>query len=90
MFGLHQRHDFDNWLGFGLAPLRVALLLGPALVLVGEKDANFQRASHVMAAKLPRAERVEIAGAGHVVNLDEPAAFTAAVERFIRAQQAAS
>ena len=34
VFGLHQRHDFDNWLGFGLAPLRVILLLGPALVLV--------------------------------------------------------
>jgi len=34
VFGLHQRHDFDNWLGFGLAPLRVVLLLGPALVLV--------------------------------------------------------
>jgi len=34
VFGLHQRHDFDNWLGFGLAPLRVTLLLGPALVFV--------------------------------------------------------
>jgi len=34
VFGLHQRHDFDNWLGFGLAPLRVVLLLGPAVVLV--------------------------------------------------------
>jgi len=59
-------------------------------VLVGEKDANFQRASHVMAAKLPRAERVEIAGAGHVVNLDEPAAFLRAVEGFIRARTGAA
>ena len=58
----------------------------PALVLVGEKDANFARASHVMAAKLPRAERVEIAGAGHVLNLDEPEAFLREVERFMRAQ----
>ena len=58
----------------------------PALVLVGEKDANFQRASHVMAAKLPRAERVEIAGAGHVLNLDEPEAFVREVERFVRAR----
>lgn len=33
-FGLHQRHDFDPWLGLVLAPLRVALLLGPALALV--------------------------------------------------------
>ncbi|HXZ86591.1 MAG TPA: alpha/beta hydrolase [Myxococcota bacterium] len=58
----------------------------PALILVGEKDANFQRASHVMAAKLPQAERVEIAGAGHVLNLDQPEAFVREIERFVRAQ----
>jgi pimeloyl-ACP methyl ester carboxylesterase len=56
----------------------------PALVLVGEHDANFQRASHVMAAKLPRALRVELAGAGHVLNLDQPDAFVREVERFVR------
>jgi 4-amino-4-deoxy-L-arabinose transferase-like glycosyltransferase len=33
-FGLHQRHDFDPWLGYVLAPLRVALLLGPAVALI--------------------------------------------------------
>ncbi len=55
----------------------------PALVLVGEHDANFQRASHVMAAKLPRAVRVELAGAGHVLNLDQPEAFVREVLRFI-------
>jgi pimeloyl-ACP methyl ester carboxylesterase len=55
----------------------------PTLVLVGEHDANFQRASHVMAAKLPRAVRVELAGAGHVLNLDQPEAFVREVERFI-------
>ncbi|MFI5314657.1 MAG: alpha/beta fold hydrolase [Myxococcota bacterium] len=58
----------------------------PALVLVGEHDSNFQRASQVLAAKLPRAERVEIAGAGHVLNLDEPDAFVREVERFVRAE----
>ena len=55
----------------------------PALVLVGEHDANFQRASHVMAAKLPRSVRIELAGAGHVLNLDQPEAFVREVERFI-------
>jgi pimeloyl-ACP methyl ester carboxylesterase len=55
----------------------------PALVLVGEHDQNFQRASHVMAAKLPRAQRIELAGAGHVLNLDRPETFTREVERFI-------
>jgi hypothetical protein len=34
VFGLHQRNDFDPWLGLVAAPLRAVLLLGPALVLV--------------------------------------------------------
>jgi pimeloyl-ACP methyl ester carboxylesterase len=60
----------------------------PALVLAGEKDAAFARASHVMAAKLPRAERVELPGAGHVLNLDQPDAFVREVERYVRAREA--
>jgi pimeloyl-ACP methyl ester carboxylesterase len=55
----------------------------PTLVLVGEEDAAFQRASEVMAAKLPDAERVVLPGAGHVVNLDRPGAFVAQVEAFV-------
>ena len=62
---------------------RLAEVGFPALVLVGEKDEAFQRASQVMAAKLPRAERVELPGAGHALNLDQPDSFVAEVERFL-------
>jgi pimeloyl-ACP methyl ester carboxylesterase len=55
----------------------------PALILVGEKDEAFQRASRVMAAKLPGGCRVELPGAGHALNLDEPEAFLAEVGRFL-------
>ena len=65
---------------------RLAEIPQPALILLGEQDPNFQRASHVMVAKLPRAERVELKGAGHVLNLDQPEAFVREVERFVRAQ----
>jgi pimeloyl-ACP methyl ester carboxylesterase len=51
----------------------------PALVVVGEHDEPYQRAAEVLASRLPKAESARIAGAGHVVNLDEPAAFDAAV-----------
>lgn len=57
----------------------------PALILVGEKDEAFQRASQVMAAKLPGGCRVELRGAGHALNLDEPEAFLAEVLRFLDA-----
>jgi pimeloyl-ACP methyl ester carboxylesterase len=62
----------------------------PALVLVGEKDEAYLRAAEVMAAKLPRAESVTLAGAGHVVNLEAADAFNAAVLAFLGRVRAGS
>jgi pimeloyl-ACP methyl ester carboxylesterase len=55
----------------------------PALVMVGERDEQFLRAADVMAARLPRASRVVFPGAGHIVNLDVPEAFDAALLAFL-------
>jgi pimeloyl-ACP methyl ester carboxylesterase len=56
----------------------------PALVVVGEKDEPYLRAAEVLASRLPQAEAVRIPGAGHVVNLETPEAFDAAVLGFLR------
>ena len=56
----------------------------PALVIVGEKDDAYLRAAEVLEARLPRAERRTIAGAGHIVNLDAPEAFEAEVTAFLK------
>jgi pimeloyl-ACP methyl ester carboxylesterase len=56
----------------------------PALVVVGAKDTPFLAASDYMAAKIPGARKVVIEGAGHAANLDQPAAFNAAVLEFLR------
>lgn len=56
----------------------------PALVVVGEHDEPYQRAAEVLAARIPGAQRATIAGAGHVVNLEEPEAFDRAVLAFLR------
>jgi len=56
----------------------------PALVIVGEKDEPYRRAAEVMAAKLPRAEKVTIHGAGHIVNIEAAEAFDAAVISFLQ------
>ncbi|MFO0691126.1 MAG: alpha/beta hydrolase [Myxococcota bacterium] len=55
----------------------------PALVLVGAQDAAFLRASEVMAAKLPRARRIVIAEAGHIVNLEQAERFDRALLDFL-------
>jgi pimeloyl-ACP methyl ester carboxylesterase len=55
----------------------------PTLVLVGEKDRPFLAASDMMAAKIPGARKVVLAGAGHAANLDAPEAFDAAVRAFL-------
>jgi pimeloyl-ACP methyl ester carboxylesterase len=70
----------------GPAPCVIDELAGmdvPALVLVGELDKAYLRAGEVMAAKLPRARHVVIPGAGHIVNIEEAAAFDRALLDFL-------
>jgi pimeloyl-ACP methyl ester carboxylesterase len=62
---------------------RLAEIHQPCLVLAGEHDAGFKRASEVLASKLPRARRVVLKGAGHVLNLDQSESFVRAVEDFV-------
>ena len=55
----------------------------PTLVIVGENDAQFRPSADYMAAKIPGAEKVILANAGHAANIDQPAAFNAAVRAFL-------
>ncbi|MCL4814658.1 MAG: alpha/beta fold hydrolase [Vicinamibacteraceae bacterium] len=58
----------------------------PALVLVGERDAITPVALHEqMHAALPNATLAVIPGAGHLANLERPAAFSAALGGFLAA-----
>lgn len=55
----------------------------PSLVIVGANDAPFLAASDYMAKKIPGAVKSVIPNAGHVANLDQPAAFNAALDAFL-------
>lgn len=58
----------------------------PTLVLSGEKDSNAPAPMMAkMASYIPGARYVEIAGAGHLVNLERPGAFNAALDDFLAA-----
>lgn len=57
----------------------------PTLVVVGEHDTTFLAGSRYMAEKIPGAELVVIAGAGHSPNMTKPAEFHRAVDEFLRA-----
>lgn len=61
----------------------LAGIQAPALVIVGEHDAPYQRAAELMAARLPRAQRVVIPAAHHIVNIEQAEAFDAALLRFL-------
>src|SRR5213592_773616 len=65
-----------------LAP-RLAALALPVLLIVGANDRLSLGPSRELAAAAPRARLVVVEGAGHVVNLAEPAAFNAALEEFL-------
>lgn len=56
----------------------------PVLVVVGEEDVLTPPAeSHAMVAALPDATLVQIVGAGHLTNLEQPQAFEASLEDFL-------
>jgi pimeloyl-ACP methyl ester carboxylesterase len=65
-----------------LAP-RLPGMAHPALVVVGARDRMSLDASRALAAALPRARLVLVPDAGHVVNLERPADFNAALLSFL-------
>lgn len=69
-------------LGTGsLPPLWEALgsLDLPVTLMVGERDAKFRAIAERMAAALPHARILTVAGAGHAVHLEQPAAVAEAL-----------
>ena len=56
----------------------------PVLLVGGEFDLDSRKtAADELASQLLQAERVQIPGAGHLCNLDNPAAYNAAIQEFI-------
>ena len=56
----------------------------PVLFLVGEKDGVNPAAMRKLNAAVPGSRYVELAGAGHISNLDQPQAFNGALEDFLK------
>jgi pimeloyl-ACP methyl ester carboxylesterase len=55
----------------------------PTLVLVGADDSRFIAAADYMAKTIADSEKVVIPDAGHAANIDQPAAFNAAVVDYL-------
>ena len=55
----------------------------PALLLVGSEDDVLPGINKTMAARIPGARMVTIPGAGHLPNVEQPAAFSAALLEFL-------
>jgi pimeloyl-ACP methyl ester carboxylesterase len=62
----------------------------PTLVIVGDEDVLTPPSdAEAMAAVLPQASLVRIAGAGHLANLERSQAFEASIEDFLAGLPAA-
>ena len=55
----------------------------PTLVLIGDKDEFQREPAELLAARIPGARIVRIAGGGHLLNLTSPAEFQSAVAGFL-------
>ena len=62
---------------------RLAAFPGPTLILNGDWDLFFRLGSRTFARIAVNVRRVRLARATHLSNLDQPAAFDAAIERFV-------
>ena len=63
----------------------LGLIAVPALVLAGTLDTSAPASGmERMAARIPRSQYVALKGAGHLAYLEQPQAFNAALERFLR------
>ena len=57
----------------------------PTLIIVGSRDVpDIGRIADTLMATIPRARRLTLYGVGHLVNLEDPERFTAAVDEFLR------
>jgi 3-oxoadipate enol-lactonase len=61
----------------------VATVTRPVLFMVGEKDGATPAAMRTLCEKLPGSRFVELAGAGHISNMDRPAEFTRSIRDFL-------
>lgn len=63
---------------------RLTDLKAPTLVIIGERDEeSIRRIGNIIAQKVPNAQRLLLAEAGHLSNLDQPDRFNLAVLRFL-------
>jgi 3-oxoadipate enol-lactonase len=62
----------------------VAKVTQPVLFMVGEKDGVTPAAMRKLNAALPGSRYVELGGAGHISNMDQPQAFTRAIQEFLK------
>jgi 3-oxoadipate enol-lactonase len=67
-------HDFSS---------AVATVTRPLLFIVGEKDGTTPAAMRQMHEQVPGSGFVELPGAGHISNMDQPARFTKAIAEFL-------
>lgn len=67
-----------------IAPETLRRMAMPALIVTGEAEPPArQSAAALLAQRLPAVSRCTVAGAGHLANLDDPAAYNAALLAFL-------
>lgn len=68
--------------GASVAALHLGELRLPVLIIIGDRDKQFRAASDMMKAKLPDAQMVLVADAGHMANEKQPQLFNQHIAEF--------
>jgi pimeloyl-ACP methyl ester carboxylesterase len=82
--GWHWTHDDLGLLPDPVAAQHLEEITVPALALVGELDLpDFHEITNILQKRIPGARKVVLPGAGHMSNMENPAAFNRAVLGFL-------
>uniref|UniRef100_A0A7S1S676 AB hydrolase-1 domain-containing protein n=1 Tax=Alexandrium catenella TaxID=2925 RepID=A0A7S1S676_ALECA len=68
--------------GASVAATHLKDLRLPVLIIIGDRDKQFRASSEMMKAKIPSAQMILVAEAGHMANEKQPALFNEHVARF--------
>jgi 3-oxoadipate enol-lactonase len=84
--GWHWQHPDPGIAPDPPAKQQLAQIHAPTLVMVGERDLpDFQTVADTLASGIPGATRRVVPGAGHMCNMESPAAFNDQLAAFLRA-----
>merc|ERR1712217_260665 len=76
--------------GASVAATHLHELKLPTLIIIGDRDKQFRASSELLKAKIPNAQMILVADAGHMANEQQPKLFNQHIAEFVHSFSSSS